>query len=78
PPTLNEREHFLACSITVKDLPKERSSQVVMDLSPTGAASELKPENFRSVAIQGDTTGEGVNAYGKSNARTILNRWVPS
>jgi hypothetical protein len=25
-----------------------------------------------------DTTGEGVNAYGTSNARTILNRWVAS
>ncbi|MGO6851589.1 hypothetical protein ACCS68_14435 [Rhizobium beringeri] len=78
PPILNELEHFLAGSITVKDLPKERISQVVMYLSPTGAAIQLKPENFRSVSIQVDTTGEGVNAYGTSNARTILNRWVAS
>lgn len=78
PPVLNEFEHFLAGSITVKDLPKERISQVVMYLAPTGVAIELKPEAFRTVSIQVDTTGEGVNAYGTSNSRTILNRWVSS
>ena len=78
PPVLNEKEHFLAGSITVKDLPKERVSQVLMYFAPTGAVVELKPEGFRSVAIQVDTTGESVNAYGSSNARTIYNRWVNS
>jgi hypothetical protein len=78
PMELNESEHFLAGSITVKDLPKERVSQVLMYFAPTGAVIELKPEFFRSVSIQVDATGEGVNAYGTSNARTILNRWVSS
>jgi len=78
PPVLNEREHFLAGSITVKDLPKERVSQVLMYFAPTGAVIELKPEFFKSVSVQVDTTGEGVNAYGTSNARTILNRWITS
>ncbi len=78
PPLLNEREHFIAGSVTVKDLPNERVSQVLMYFAPTGAVVELKPENFRSVSIQVDATGEGVNAYGTSNARTILNRWVTS
>lgn len=78
PAQLNELEHFLAGSITVKDLPKERASQVVTYFLPTGALVELKAENFRAVSIQVDVTGEGVNAYGTSNSRTILNRWVPS
>lgn len=78
PPLLNEQEHFLAGSITVKDLPKERVSQVLMYYAPTGAVIELKAENFKSVAIQVDTTGESVNAYGTTAARTILNRWVNS
>lgn len=78
PPILNEDEHFLAGSITVKDLPKERISQVLMYFAPKGNAIELKAENFRSVSIQVDVTGEGVNAYGTSNARTVLNRWVNS
>lgn len=78
PPILNEDEHFLAGSITVKDLPKERISQVFMYFAPKGAAIELKAENFRSVSIQVDVTGEGANAYGTANARTILNRWVNS
>jgi hypothetical protein len=75
---LNELEHFLAGSISVKDLPKERTSQVIMYFLPTGASVELKAENFRAVSIQVDTTGEGLDAYGTSNSRTILNRWVPS
>ncbi|MBZ9975474.1 hypothetical protein [Mesorhizobium sp. BR-1-1-10] len=78
PPVLNELEHFLAGSITVKDMTKDRASQVLMYFAPTGAIVELKPENFKSVSIQVDTTGEGVNAYGTSNAITILNRWVDS
>lgn len=78
PMQLNEQEHFLAGSITVKDLPKERVSTVIMYFAPTGAAIELKPENFKSVSIQVDATGEGVNAYGTSNALTVLNRWVSS
>ncbi|MEZ5781151.1 MAG: hypothetical protein R3D70_05820 [Rhizobiaceae bacterium] len=78
PPVFNEREHFLAGSISVKDLPKERLSRVATYFMPNGAIVDLKPENFRAVSLQVDTTGEGVNAYGTSNTRTILNRWVPS
>ncbi|WP_142627662.1 hypothetical protein [Rhizobium sp. P007] len=78
PPMLNEMEHFLAGSITVKDLPKERTSQVAMYFLPTGRTVDLKAENFRAVSLQVDATGEGEDAYGTSNARTILNRWVPS
>ncbi|RVD58856.1 hypothetical protein EN866_19550 [Mesorhizobium sp. M2D.F.Ca.ET.223.01.1.1] len=78
PPLLNEMQHFLAGSITVKDSPKDRVSQVLMYFAPYGAISELKAENFKSVSIQVDTTGEGVNAYGTSNSMTVLNRWVSS
>lgn len=78
PPVFNEREHFLAGSITVKDLPKERISRVATYFLPNGTTVDLKPENFSAVSLQVDTTGEGVNAYGTSNTRTILNRWVPS
>ncbi|MBR2691773.1 MAG: hypothetical protein IKE42_28290 [Aquamicrobium sp.] len=78
PPVLNESQHFLAGSITVKDLPGERVSQVVMYFAPTGVAIDLKPENFKSISIQVDATSEGENAYGTPIARTILNRWVPS
>lgn len=78
PMELNEQEHFLAGSITVKDLTKERVSRVIMYFAPTGVAIELKPENFRSVSIQVDATGEGTNAYGTSTELTILNRWVSS
>ncbi|TGR96421.1 hypothetical protein EN852_036870, partial [Mesorhizobium sp. M2E.F.Ca.ET.209.01.1.1] len=78
PPLLNEMQHFLAGSITVKDSPKDRVSQVLMYFAPYGAISALKAENFKSVSIQVDTTGEGVNAYGTSNSMTVLNRWVSS
>jgi hypothetical protein len=78
PVSLNEDEHFLAGSITVKDLPGERVSKVFMYFAPTGVAVELKAENFRSLSLQVDTTGESSNAYGTANDRTILNRWVNS
>lgn len=78
PPVLNDNEHFLAGSVSVKDLPRERVSQVITYFLPNTPAIELKAENFRAVSIQVDTTGEGVNAYGTSNSRTILNRWVTS
>lgn len=78
PPVLNENEHFLAGSVTVKDLPKERISRVLMYFAPTGAVIEMKPENFRSISVQVGATEEGVNAYGSPVSRTILNRWVNS
>jgi hypothetical protein len=78
PPQLNEQDNFLAGSITVKDLPDERVSKVIMYFAPTGASVELKPQNFKTISVQVDVTGEGANGYGTAKDRTILNRWVPS
>jgi hypothetical protein len=78
PMAIDETGNILAGTFTVTDLQKERVSQVITYYSIKNGIAELKRENFKSVSIQVDTTGEGVNAYGTVNAREILNRWVPT
>ncbi len=78
PMAIDETANILTGSFTVTDLQKERVSQVITYYSIKDGIADLKRENFRSVSIQVDTTGEGVNAYGTVNAREILNRWVPT
>lgn len=78
PMQIDETSNILAGSFSVSDLQKERVSKVITYYSLNSPIADLKPENFKSVSIVVDTTGEGVNAYGTANDRTIYNRWVPT
>lgn len=78
PMQLDETSNILAGSFAVADQQKERVSQVINYYLLKSPIADLKRENFNSVSIQVDTTGESLNAYGTSNAREILNRWVPT
>lgn len=78
PLVIDETSNILMDSFTVTDLQKERISKVITYYSLKSPTADLKPENFRSVSILVDATGEGVNAYGTAADRVILNRWVPT
>lgn len=78
PLAIDETSNILADSFTVTDLQKERISKVITYYSMKSPTADLKPENFRSVSILVDATGEGINAYGTAADRVILNRWVPT
>lgn len=78
PLAIDEESNILAGSFVVSDLQKERISKVITYYSLNAPTSDLKAENFKSVSIQVDVTGESVNAYGTAADRVILNRWVPT
>lgn len=77
-PLLDETQHILTGSLSVKDLEKERVSRVIIYHDLKDVTGSLDRANFRTISVQLDATGEGVNAYGTPLTYEVLNRWVPS
>lgn len=80
--TLNEAQHILEGSMTVKMLEKERISRIQINYatlkSTTTLASELKPEisNCTKALLTIDSTSEGGNEYGGKAQKSIVTRWM--
>ena len=85
--TLNDNDHFLDGSLSVKSLEKDRFSRIqisfgMLHVNGSGAVpnfvSKLTPdaENMARSKVVIDTASESPNSYGSVVLKTILSRWL--
>jgi hypothetical protein len=77
-PILNEGQHILQGTLTVKDQEKERISRVVIGYGLISPVEDVRYANLRSFSVTVDGDGEGVNAYGSVQSKEILSRFIPA
>ena len=77
PPIIDERDHIIAGSVSVREDPTQRISQVWVywrQRDPT--QSESSEANFSRIRILADLEAEGVDLYGESRIRKVYARWL--
>ena len=77
PPVIDERDHIVAGSVSVREDPAQRISQVWVywrQRDPT--QSESSEANFSRIRILADLEAEGAGLYGESRIRKVYTRWL--
>jgi hypothetical protein len=77
-PYLEETSQLLQGSLKVRDLEKERVSRVLVYHNLLRKTEKLEKSNCSNITVTLDSTTEGTNAYGVSQSREIVSRWMPS
>lgn len=72
---LNDTDHIIERSLSVKDDEKKRVSEVISYYRQYNPIDGVNKENFSRVYVQVDSDSEGVNAYGVKAPKEIINRW---
>lgn len=75
--TINDREHILENSLSIKKDTEKRVSQVWIyydRFNPTERLDELN--NYRQVRVSADLEAENSEQYGESRIRKIFSRWL--
>jgi len=79
PPTLGDDNHFLADSVSIKELPDERISQVWFYYNQTDPTKKLDERtNFRNVFVDANLEAESQSLYRQRQIREIFSRWIPA
>ena len=77
PDTLTEEYHILSGSFSMKDLPRQRASQVwVYYLQRDYTQSDTEPTNYREQYIIANLESETDELYGTPSIRTIFGSWI--
>lgn len=77
PDTLTEENHILAGSFSMKDLPRQRASQVwVYYLQRDFTQSDTEPTNYQEQYIIANLESETEELYGTPSIRTIFGSWI--
>ncbi len=79
PPTLGDDNHFLAESISIKELPDERISQVWFYFNQADPTKKLDDRtNYRNVFVNANLEAESQSLYRQRQIREIFSRWIPT
>lgn len=74
---VNDTEHVLAKSQSVKERPEDRVSQVQVYYGQKNPTEDLaKPWNFQRLRVNIDSDAEGENEYGDARISVIYSRWL--
>jgi len=77
PDTLTEESNILSGSFAMKDLPRQRASQVwVYYLQRDYTASDTEPTNYAEQYVIANLESETDNLYGTPSIRTIFGGWI--
>lgn len=77
PPTITDNAHIIAGSFSLKEMPRERISQVWFYYSQRTPVGSLEDEsNFDNVFIAADLPSETEEQYGDPSIRKIYSRWI--
>lgn len=76
PDTINDDEHILADSVSVKEYPKGRYSQVWVFYAIKDYTDGLNVKNFTKVDIQADAGAESADQYGDQRILKVYSRWM--
>lgn len=79
PDTLTQEEHILEGSVSLKELPTERVSRVLIRYNQTDPTKNLDdPTNRASSYLAADFDLETPEKYGVASTRVIYARWLPT
>lgn len=79
PSTLNDDKHFLADSVSIRELPDERLSQVWFYYNQANPTEKLNERpNYKNVFVSANLEAEGQSQYRQRQIREIFSRWIPT
>ena len=77
PDTLTEESHIISGTFSMKDLPRQRASQVwVYYLQRDYTQSDTEPTNYQEQYIIANLESESEELYGTPSIRTIFGSWI--
>lgn len=77
PDTLTEESHIISGTFSMKDLPRQRASQVwVYYLQRDYTQSDTEPTNYQEQYIIANLESETEELYGTPSIRTIFGSWI--
>lgn len=78
-PLITDSANFIEDSFSIRDMPRNRISQVWFNYALRNPASPLnETASYRQVLIQADLPSETVDQYGEPSIRQIFSRWINS
>jgi len=79
PVNLTDVDSFIADSVSFRELPKERITQVWVYYTQRDPTEDLSdPQNFKHISITADLVAESDELYGQKAIRSIYSRWLPT
>jgi hypothetical protein len=77
PDTLTEENHIISGTFSMKDLPRQRASQIwVYYLQRDYTASDTEPTNYAEQYVIANLESETEELYGTPSIRTIFGSWI--
>jgi len=76
PASITENKSFIRDSVSIKEEPKQRISQVRILYEPRDATKYGEQGDFKEAYIAADLNAESPDQYGETRIKTIMTRWL--